>query len=324
METKVTICDDSSFAQRQVERALPENWDVQVNFASDGGEALKAVRSGAAEILFLDLTMPGLPGLEVLKQIRHDNLDTMVFVVSADVQPEQIELAQSLGALAFLPKPLKKSELIEKLEEFGLFSPSEKIRDHQSIEVTSYDWMQELFNVSLGKAAERMNANLKNKFTLPIPRVDVVPLRQARQKIINQALSHNHKLLTQGFSGGEIRGECQMIFSEQALEKITQDSDSWKRMSLSEAANQLAGMINGTLIQSFFDQLDRRYSLSQPVFFNPQDAIDLERSDAMIDGSKCLCVDFSYASDKQRIKLQQQIIFTNDSLTKLNEFGDFF
>jgi len=50
MSTSVLICDDSAMARRQMARALPAHWDVWVEFAADGNQAIGAVEAGNAEV----------------------------------------------------------------------------------------------------------------------------------------------------------------------------------------------------------------------------------------------------------------------------------
>ena len=87
MGLPVVICDDSSFARKQMNRALPESWDVDITFASHGEEAISAIRAGKGEVMFLDLTMPILDGYGVLEIIKNEDLPSMVIEVSGDIQP---------------------------------------------------------------------------------------------------------------------------------------------------------------------------------------------------------------------------------------------
>jgi CheY-like chemotaxis protein len=85
MATPVVICDDSSFARKQIARALPAGWDVDITFAGGGREGIAAIQAGKGDILFLDLTMPELDGFAVLEYIRRHDLPTLPIVVSGDI-----------------------------------------------------------------------------------------------------------------------------------------------------------------------------------------------------------------------------------------------
>jgi two-component system chemotaxis response regulator CheY len=120
MSIPLLICDDSNMARKQVQRSLPPDWDVSVSYASNGTEAIEAVRAGKAEIMFLDLTMPVMDGYQVLQTLRDEGLDSMVIVISADIQPEAQERVQKLGAVDFIRKPVSPEKLLETLHRFGL------------------------------------------------------------------------------------------------------------------------------------------------------------------------------------------------------------
>ena len=123
MATNVLICDDSSFARKQMKRALPDGWDIEVHFASDGVEGVEAIRQGKGEVVFLDLTMPNLDGYGVLETIRREDLPAMVIGVSGDIQPMMQEKVMSLGALGFIEKPIKRNVLTSVLQRFGFILP---------------------------------------------------------------------------------------------------------------------------------------------------------------------------------------------------------
>lgn len=120
MAIPVLICDDSNMARKQVARSLPENWEVDITFASNGLEALQAIRQGKGEIVFLDLTMPEMDGFGVLESIREEQLKSVVIVISGDIQPVARDRVTQLGALDFIRKPIDKETLQGTLENFGL------------------------------------------------------------------------------------------------------------------------------------------------------------------------------------------------------------
>lgn len=122
MALPVLICDDSSFARKQMKRALPEGWDIEVTFATNGLEGLEAIRQGKGEIVFLDLTMPEMDGYGVLEVIRKEDLNAMIIVVSGDIQPDAQARVKNLGAMAFVKKPIDKEKATQILTEFGILS----------------------------------------------------------------------------------------------------------------------------------------------------------------------------------------------------------
>ena len=120
MTIPLLICDDSNMARKQVARALPVGWDVEITYASNGIEGLEAIREGKGEMVFLDLTMPELDGYGVLEAIKKEGLKCVVIVISADIQPEVLERVTSAGALDFIRKPINQEKLTDVLQSYGL------------------------------------------------------------------------------------------------------------------------------------------------------------------------------------------------------------
>ncbi len=120
MATPILICDDSSFARKQMARALPSDWDVEITFAENGQVGLEAIKAGKGEVVFLDLTMPVLDGYGVLEAIKSNDLPAMVIVVSGDIQPEAQERVKKLGAMDFIKKPTNKEKITQVLTQFGI------------------------------------------------------------------------------------------------------------------------------------------------------------------------------------------------------------
>lgn len=121
MALSVLVADDSALARKLLINALPEDWDIDISEAKNGVDALAAYHEGRASVMFLDLTMPGMTGFEVLAELRRKDLNTFVIVVSADVQTGAKERARAGGAIAFVEKPVSAQKLMPILKEYGLY-----------------------------------------------------------------------------------------------------------------------------------------------------------------------------------------------------------
>ena len=102
MTTPIVICDDSSFARKQLASALPDGCDVDITFAKDGQEGLSALQAKQIDIMFLDLNMPGLDGYQTLEAMQDTGIKTKVVVVSGDIQPDAQKRVKSLLKIAQL------------------------------------------------------------------------------------------------------------------------------------------------------------------------------------------------------------------------------
>lgn len=82
--------------------------NVQILTAVDGGQALETVRKLKPELVLLDIQMPVMNGLEVLKEMKNspELKDIPVIMVSAYTSPEDIKQSMSLGASGFIKKPV--------------------------------------------------------------------------------------------------------------------------------------------------------------------------------------------------------------------------
>jgi CheY-like chemotaxis protein len=121
MSLPIVIADDSLLARKVLTKALPPDWAVDIAYAANGHEALKLYREGKATVMFLDLTMPDLTGYQVLEAVQHEDLNTFVIVVSADVQPMAQARVRALGAAAFIAKPVTPEAVLPILKEYGLY-----------------------------------------------------------------------------------------------------------------------------------------------------------------------------------------------------------
>ncbi|MBQ0719343.1 MAG: response regulator [Gammaproteobacteria bacterium] len=121
MSIALLIVDDSGFSRKAMLKSLPESWDVEITQATNGEEALEALRKGLGEVVLLDLTMPVLDGFGVLEGIRDEGLQAKVVVVSADIQPKAKLRVITLGALAFLQKPFNKESLAAVLADCEIY-----------------------------------------------------------------------------------------------------------------------------------------------------------------------------------------------------------
>ena len=120
MKMPVSIVDDSGMARKMLIKALPPEWNIEISQASNGEEALTLYRQGKAELMFLDLQMPIMDGYQTLAQLKKEDLNCFVIVVSADVQPDAEKTVLGLGALAFIKKPVDPVQVKTVLQRFGV------------------------------------------------------------------------------------------------------------------------------------------------------------------------------------------------------------
>ena len=120
MSMRVLIVDDSRTARLMLKRVLPPSLSGEVVEASSGNEALAKVAAEQIDVMFLDLTMSGVDGYQVLKSLKEAGRMPLTIVVSADVQPLAQQRVRDLGAMAFVAKNITGTDLTSVLETAGL------------------------------------------------------------------------------------------------------------------------------------------------------------------------------------------------------------
>ncbi|MEL7156592.1 MAG: response regulator [Actinomycetota bacterium] len=112
---KVVVAEDEALIRLDLVESLREaGYDV-VGEAADGAEAVSLVRSTGADVVVLDVMMPGVDGLSAAREIMGDRLAAVV-ILTAFSQRDLVEQARDVGAMAYLVKPFKSEELVPAIE----------------------------------------------------------------------------------------------------------------------------------------------------------------------------------------------------------------
>lgn len=85
--------------------------DYPLTMVNNGVEALRLLRRESPRLLFLDIKMPGMNGMELLKRIREEDLSTQVVIVTALPQDHYETMARDYGVYRYLKKPLDVDEV---------------------------------------------------------------------------------------------------------------------------------------------------------------------------------------------------------------------
>lgn len=119
---QILVADDHE-ANRMVVQRLLQKAGHRVVCVNGGEEVLDALELAAYDTVIVDLHMPGISGVDLLKQLRIMEAGggprTPVLVLSADVTPDAIARCQQAGARAFLAKPIVATQLLDVLAEIA-------------------------------------------------------------------------------------------------------------------------------------------------------------------------------------------------------------
>ncbi len=95
---------------------MDEDFTFDVKEASSGEDALKMIHNEKLDIILLDNKLPGMDGIEVLEQIKKENLDILVMMITSYASLDLAVKATQNGAYNFVPKPFTPQELKSAME----------------------------------------------------------------------------------------------------------------------------------------------------------------------------------------------------------------
>lgn len=116
---KILIVDDFSTMRRIIKNLLRDLGFTNTHEADDGTTALPMLRSGDFDFLVTDWNMPGMSGIDLLKELRADGkLSSLpVLMVTAEAKRDQIIEAAQAGVNGYVVKPFTAQVLKEKIDK---------------------------------------------------------------------------------------------------------------------------------------------------------------------------------------------------------------
>jgi PAS domain S-box-containing protein len=146
-EMRILVVDDEKIMREGAERILTkEGWKATI--AENGERGLELIKDGKFRILLLDLMMPGISGMEVLKKVRESQPDLLVIVITGYATIDNAVEAMKSGAYDFIPKPFTPDQL--------------RIVVRRALEKLNLEREAELLRIERGKSLQDV-ANEKSK-----------------------------------------------------------------------------------------------------------------------------------------------------------------
>ncbi|MFT5294252.1 MAG: chemotaxis protein CheY-P-specific phosphatase CheC/CheY-like chemotaxis protein [Colwellia sp.] len=356
MSIPLLICDDSNMARKQVARSLPDGWDVDISFATNGKEGIEAIKAGKGDVLLLDLNMPVMDGYQVLETIVKEDLNTMVIVISGDIQPEAHQRVTSLGALDFIQKPVNKTKLTEILSAYGIFTqhdneekplpiiiekpPAEHIElapltqaaatvsVNKEIPAEDFfldpelrDCYQEIANVAMGQAGDLLARLLDVFVVLPIPNVNLIEVSELSMALSDVEEQESTSGICQGFIGAGISGEALLILNDSSFKDVASLMNYKYEVDEStelELLMDLANVLIGACLNGVSAQLDMPFSQGHPVVLGQHKKISELIATNSKKWKRTLAIEISYSIEDYSIKCDLLLLFTEESMRTLN------
>jgi two-component system response regulator AtoC len=113
----ILVADDDA-AIRSLLRSFLEDESYSITEATTGEEALEGLRGSSYDLVLLDMRLPGMTGIEVLKQLREKQGEVPVILMTAYGSPNIAIQASSLGAYGYITKPFELDDVLHTVNRY--------------------------------------------------------------------------------------------------------------------------------------------------------------------------------------------------------------
>lgn len=114
----VFIADDHAVVRQGLKQIVSDTPDIRLaGEAATGQEILRLVRSGSCDVLVLDLNMPGISGLEILRVLKQERPELPVLVLSIHAEDQYAIRCLKAGAAGYLTKESAAEELVKAIRQ---------------------------------------------------------------------------------------------------------------------------------------------------------------------------------------------------------------
>jgi two-component system chemotaxis response regulator CheY len=126
MSRGVLVVDDDPFIRKLIATTLEDVSEFELHEAANGLEALEVARREHPSLVFLDVDMPGMDGIDACRRLREDRTttDTTIVMLTAAHGDSVERRAEEAGADLFLTKPFSPLDLLRLVDRLGDQSPA--------------------------------------------------------------------------------------------------------------------------------------------------------------------------------------------------------
>ena len=115
MSKSVLIIDDSLYMRTLINNALSEDGYEVVGMAADGETGIEMALEFEPDVITLDNVLPDMIGLDILKILKDEGIESTIVMVSAVGQQSIVDEGMGLGAADYIVKPFTAEGLVEKV-----------------------------------------------------------------------------------------------------------------------------------------------------------------------------------------------------------------
>ena len=114
----ILVVDDEPEACEMIKSFL-EDRDYTVITAPNGREGINAIKEKSPALVFLDVRMPDMTGIDVLEELKNENISVKVILMTGVEAGEEIDKAKELGIITLLKKPVQLQALSDIVKQYA-------------------------------------------------------------------------------------------------------------------------------------------------------------------------------------------------------------
>lgn len=322
MPLPIIICDDSKFAQKALARSLPDEWKVDITFANNGKEAIEQISLDRGHLIFLDLNMPIMDGYQTLQYIREHDLQTMVIVVSGDVQAQARKRVMDMGALDFIEKPMDNAKLVSLLKKYGIYagegaSNKRKVANKTGTSIQDkLDVFQEMCNLAMGQAGQNLAKLLDIFVELPIPSVNIIHTNELAMAITEVDKKQSVSAVSKGFVSMGLRGEAIILFNDTNAKSLNTllGYDNTEEISELESLMDISNIIVGACLSSIAKQLRLNVTHTTPIILGRHCDVEELVNKNISHWDELLMVEIAYCVSQANVNFELLLLLPKECL----------
>ena len=200
--------------------------------------------------------------------------------------------------------------------------------DLMSVQITEdqRDCYQEISNVAMGQAADKLARLLDVYVILPIPRINIISASDLHMALAGANTSDNVSTVCQGFIGSGIAGEALLIFNDASftdLAKLMKYEGTLDYHGELELLMDVSSVLIGACLQGIGEQLELHFNQGHPVVLGQHCHVDDLIKAGNHQWSQTLAIEIHYEIENLNIDCDLLLLFTEDSVAKLNQQVDY-
>ncbi len=118
--SRIMVVEDSSLMIAVLRNFIKKDFpDIEVTEAHSGEEAITLYTSHRPDMVFMDIKMPGMDGIEAMERIRAQNPGARIVMCTSLKEPEQEERAKKAGCMGYIMKPFSRQDIVEAVKRYG-------------------------------------------------------------------------------------------------------------------------------------------------------------------------------------------------------------